>query len=125
MTKLLTAPKRGLIIKEHWLNHILEGRKTWEIRGSNTTIREEIALIQSGTGKIMGKAKLVECKELTFEEYQASEEFHAIPNDLTKHSPYKKIYAWILEDATRLIEPIPYQHPQGAVIWVNLHSTRR
>jgi hypothetical protein len=29
-------------------------------------------------------------------------------------------WAWVLSQVCRFDEPIPYQHPQGAVIWVNL-----
>jgi len=33
---------RGLIIAEPWIDYILEGKKTWEIRGTSTKIRERI-----------------------------------------------------------------------------------
>jgi hypothetical protein len=41
---------KGLIVKSPWIELILEGKKTWEIRGSNTKIRGPIALIKSGSG---------------------------------------------------------------------------
>jgi hypothetical protein len=28
--------------------------------------------------------------------------------------------AWVLEDAQKLSTPVNYQHPNGAVIWINL-----
>jgi hypothetical protein len=34
--------------------------------------------------------------------------------------PYKKMYAWVLENPVRYQEPVPYRHPQGAVKWVDL-----
>ncbi len=39
---------RGLLIKSPWVEDILQGRKTWEIRGLITHIRGKIALIRSG-----------------------------------------------------------------------------
>jgi hypothetical protein len=52
---------KGLIIKSPWIDKILAGEKTWEIRGSNTKIRGKISLIKSGSGMILGKADLVDC----------------------------------------------------------------
>jgi hypothetical protein len=34
--------------------------------------------------------------------------------------PYERTFAWVLQNARRLSEPVPYSHPYGAVIWVNL-----
>ena len=33
---------------------------------------------------------------------------------------YGKPYAWVMQGARRLKEPIPYRHPSGAVKWVSL-----
>lgn len=109
---------KGLIIKKPWIDYILDGRKTWEIRGSNTHIRGKIALIQSGSGLIVGTAELVDSKKLSLEEYQNAVEFHCIED--CSIAPYKNIYAWVLFNAVRLKTPIHYHHPLGAVIWVNL-----
>ena len=50
----------GLIIKPEWIDKILSGKKTWEIRGNKTKIRGKIALIQSGTSEIYGTCELVD-----------------------------------------------------------------
>jgi hypothetical protein len=34
--------------------------------------------------------------------------------------PYKRTFGWVLQTAHRLKQPVPYSHPSGAVIWVNL-----
>lgn len=36
----------------------------------------------------------------------------------------KWCWAWVLENAIRYDTPIPYEHPQGAVIWVSLRNTK-
>jgi hypothetical protein len=110
--------KKGLIIKSPWIELIFQGKKTWEIRGSNTNIRGKIALIKSGTGTILGTVDLVESKKLTVQEYQNSQRFHCIEDNT--EIPYKNIYAWVLENPILFKEPIPYKHPQDAVIWVNV-----
>lgn len=109
---------KALIIKKHWIDLILDRSKTWEIRGSNTQMRGQIELIQSGTGLVVGCCQIASCKELTLEEYQNSTGKHRI-ND-TNELPYKRTYAWIIKNAERYKEPRKYKHPKGAIIWVNL-----
>lgn len=108
---------KGLIIKSPWVEMILDGLKPWEIRGSYSHVRGKVALIRSGSKSVVGYANMTGClgpftKE-EFAKYQGKH--HAV--GFTK---YKKIYAWVLEDVEKLETPIPYKHPQGAIIWVNL-----
>ncbi len=110
---------KGLIIKSPWIDLIFEWHKTWEIRGSNTNIRGEVALIKSGTGMIFGTVDVVDSIPLTESLYETSFGEHRIKENYNQ-LPYKKPYAWILENPVVYPEPIPYKHPQGAVIWVNL-----
>ncbi|MFF2531369.1 ASCH domain-containing protein [Brevibacillus sp. NPDC058079] len=111
---------KGLVIKSPWIDLILEGKKVWEIRGSKTKIRGKIALIQSGTGLVVGTAELVDCKSLSLFDYQMAINEHCIQD--CGVAPYSTIHAWVLMNAIRLQTPIPYVHPQGAVIWVNLNQ---
>jgi hypothetical protein len=50
--------------------------------------------------------------------HQASEDL------LEKGLPYGNTFAWVLENAKQLKKPKPYQHPKGAVIWVDLQWIR-
>lgn len=109
---------KALIIKQPWIDYILEGNKTWEIRGCNTKIRGKVELIQSGSGLVVGSCNIIDCKEISIEEYANSIDKHNILN--VTSLPYKRTYAWILKDAKRYETPRKYQHPQGAIIWVNL-----
>ena len=109
---------KGLIIRSPWIDKILIGEKIWEIRGTATKIRGRIFLIKSGTGKIFGEVKLVDCFELDTKTYSSSSDKHGIP--AASSLPYKKTYAWVLEAPVRYENPIPYKHPSGAVIWVNI-----
>lgn len=113
---------KGLIIKDPWIELIFEGLKTWEIRGSNSKIRGTIALIKSGTGMIYGTVEIVDSILLTSEQYYQAFEKHRIPDTDEKPLPYKKVHAWVLINPVKFEKPIPYVHPQGAVIWVNLDN---
>lgn len=109
---------KALIIKKPWIDYILEGKKTWEIRGSKTNIRGQIELIQSGSGLVVGSCEIIDCKELTLDDYKNNTDKHNIKN--VEALPYKRTYAWIIANVVRYKEPRMYKHPQGAIIWVNL-----
>lgn len=109
---------KALIIKQPWIDHILNGEKDWEIRGSKTNIRGEIELIPSGSGLIAGKCCIVECKQLSLQEYRQSKQYHCIED--VDVLPYKKTFAWVLTNPKRYSKPKPYKHPRGAIIWVNV-----
>jgi hypothetical protein len=111
---------KGLIIKSPWIELILEGKKTWEIRGSNTKTRGRIALIMSGSGKVLGEINIIDSKELTLKDYREGREFHCVESETCHQLPYKKTYAWVLDAPEIYQNPVPYKHPMGAVIWVKL-----
>ncbi len=110
---------KALIIKEKWLNLILSGKKTWEIRSSSTRIRGKILLIKSGSKQIFGECELVDTIKLDLDQYKISVNKHCI-NVKQDILPYKNTYAWVLQNPQEYNNPIPYKHPMGAVIWVNI-----
>ena len=110
---------KALIIRKPWIDFILDGKKAWEIRGSNTNIRGKIERIQSQSGLVIGKCELVDSIQLDLKTYQSSSDKHCIKEELEK-LPYKKTYAWVIRNPIRYEKPRPYKHPSGAVIWVKL-----
>ena len=52
---------RALIVRRQWLDKILGGKKTWDIRGSRTAIRGTIGLIESASGSVVGLCEVVDC----------------------------------------------------------------
>jgi|TARA_R110000851_G_scaffold56073_3_gene131187 hypothetical protein len=109
--------KKGLIIKKVWLDKIFDEGKVWEMRTTKTKVRGKISLIESGSGTIVGEAYLMYCSEKPISNHPSQLKFHQVEDaELLK----KWKYAWGLGFAKRYDEPIPYEHPQGAVIWVNL-----
>ena len=113
---------KGLLVRREWVEKILSGEKTWELRGSSTKNLGEIALIQSGSGLVVGTCELVDIEgPLSRAELKRSEDRHCVdPRRFAGKPRYKSTHAWVLKKARRLRKPVAYQHPPGAVIWVNL-----
>lgn len=109
---------KGLVIKSPYIDLILCGKKKWEIRGSNTNIRGKIALIKSGSGLVYGEVELVDCREITLDEY--NEHCLELYGKIYEKLPYKKTYAWSVVNPIIYDHPKKYKHPVGAIIWVNL-----
>lgn len=109
---------KALIIKKQWLDLILCGEKTWEIRGSNTHTRGKIELIQSGSGLVVGCCEIIDCLELKLLDYKSNTNKHQIKD--INNLPYKKTYAWIINKAQKYETLRKYKHPNGAIIWVKL-----
>lgn len=112
----------GLIIKDPYITRILNGQKTWEMRSTKTSKQGLIALIKKGSGQIYGVANLVSVNgPLSRETMLNSIEKHTIDKPRIYSGEVDKWkYAWVLQDAKQLPTPVPYQHKNGAVIWVNL-----
>ncbi len=111
---------RALIIRRHWIDKILEGTKTWEIRGSRTTIRETIALIPSRSGTVIGVCDLVDCiGPLSADTLRGNARRAGMP-PAEATSGYANTYAWVVSNPRLLKKPVRYRHPSGAVVWVVL-----
>ena len=111
---------KGLIIDEPWINLIISGEKTWEMRSRNTLVRGRIALIRKGSKMVIGVADLVSTlPKLSQSELKANVGKHRVPETEISRD-FKHSIAWVMQRAQPLREPVPYRHPAGAVIWVNL-----
>lgn len=114
---------KALIIDEPWIGLILAGRKTWEMRKTGRKIRGPIALIRKGSGHVVGVAEVTDCRPAiaTREAYAAAEPHHGIPPERQERAFADGWRTpWVLANARKLARPVPYKHPSGAVIWVNL-----
>jgi hypothetical protein len=88
--------------------------------GQETLVRGRIALIRKGSKTVIGVADLVRTlPKLPQSELKASVDKHRVP-DSDISIDFKHSTAWVLQRARSLREPVPYRHPAGAVIWVNL-----
>ena len=110
-----------LIVKKKWADLILSGEKTGEMRSLRRNMRGTIGIIESGTGTIIGECRLHACSDMSHmtadELYRMYLSNHCV-NDVTALRRWNK--AWHIDRAFRYEKPIPYKHPKGAVIWINV-----
>jgi hypothetical protein len=114
---------RALLIRRPWIDMILDGTKTWEIRGSRVLIDgpEEIALTPSGSGTVIGVCDLVDCiGPLTQNQYRKNAKKAGMRPSEATLGWYRQTYAWVMAKPKKLKTPVPYEHPPGAIIWVRL-----
>jgi len=114
---------RALLIRHPHIDKILAGTKTWEMRGSRTSVREQIALVASGSGTVIGVCDLIDCiGPLTQNQYRKNaKKAGTRPSEATL-GHYRQTYAWVLAKARTLKKPVTYEHPPGAIIWVKLEA---
>jgi hypothetical protein len=108
----------GIPIREPWIDMILAGKKTWEIRSKVTKKIGPVALIRSGSGTIVATAKIAKVIELTTD--ICIKNARKMGMSKAEAPDCFGYYAWVLEDVVPFKKPVPYLHPSGAVIWVTL-----
>lgn len=109
---------RALIVRKPWINLILSGEKTWEMRAKKTKIRGRIGLIEAGAGLIVGEVSIVDSLDpIDINEADNFIELHRVEDtNLLK----KWRYPWVLKNAWRWSHPKPVKVPRGAMIWVRV-----
>jgi hypothetical protein len=113
---------KGLIIDEPWISLILAGEKTWEMRTRNIGVRGRIALIRKGSKAVAGVADLVDTvPQLSIDQVGGSTKRHCVPAAEidADFQVGDRMGAGACSTAWRAV---PYDHPAGAVIWVNLNA---
>lgn len=116
---------KALIVDTPHVDRILSGQKTWGLRTRGTKNRGRIALIRRGSGTVVGTVDIVDCiGPLTESIMLDNTAKHLVTPERIKSGEVAKYnHAWVLENAKALPTPVPYQHPSGAVIWVNLQPS--
>lgn len=116
-------PAKALIIETLWIDLILSGQKVWEMRSRACSIRGRIGLIRKGSKQIVGVAELVDSLgPFTEHELRQRRDKHAITEYRLSDDEWmsKWNHAWVLKNVEALPEPVSYNHPNGAVTWVNI-----
>lgn len=110
----------GLIIKKEWLDLIIRGKKTLEVRGNDTRkINQPIYLLESGSHRIKGICKIISSTLLTYDNWDKYKESSCLDMSLIEINKwYNTAYAWELSEVEPIDDIWYYNHPRGAVIWV-------
>ena len=111
--------ERGLVVCNPWIDMLLDGTKTWEIRSTLTHIRGPIGLISKGSGQVSGIVTIEDCLgPLTYRDFIDPHARKAHSETELRRLPYEKTYAWVCKNPVKLTTPVPYKHNSGAVIFV-------
>ena len=111
------AVEKGLVIREPWIDLILSGEKTWEMRSRHTSYRRWLALVRKGSGLVSGVCRIESVgAALTSSQMVASYDHHRIPEAMILSGEVAKwTTPWKLADIQVLAKPVPYHHPNGAI----------
>lgn len=105
-----------LVVKPQWLDMLLSGEKTIEIRSSacRKPIGTHIYLSASRTQQVSGRAVFAGCdgplSRAAWDELRGG---HRVDGD----PMYTRSYAWIFRDPVRFDPPIAYRARKGAIVW--------
>lgn len=102
-----------LLLKEPWLSKILDGSKSLELRGQNTTKRGRIGL--GIRNEIVGYCELTDSQRLTCGDVFSRRHEHLCPLDLVT---YREVWGWSFASAKRLSTPAPLPRKHGQIVWV-------
>lgn len=116
---------KALIIDTPHVDRILSGQKTWELRTTSTKTRGRIALIRKGSGTVVGTVDIIDCIGPLSESMMLDNTAkHLVTPERIKNGEVAKYkHAWVLQNPKPLPTPVRYEHPSGAVIWVNLQPS--
>lgn len=116
--------EKALVIREPWIDLILSGQKTWEMRGQRPSYRGWIGLIRKGSGRVSAIARLADVGHpLSEDEMVANFDKHRIPAAMIRSGEVAKwTTPWKLSDIRVLRQPVPYHHPNGAITLFGLEQ---
>ena len=93
----------------------MNGSKTWEIRRTNTTIREKIALGNKEIKRVVGYAKIVDSIERSVDDLKKHNDKHQANDFIDAYANGREIlFAWVLEDVALEPNPKPYSYSTGS-----------
>ncbi|SRR5260370_450286 len=121
----MSASTRGLIVRDPYASQLLNGEKSWEIRGRATQIRGPVVIIKSGTGHAFGVVDLVDViAPLSLDDLIGSSHLPSSEREefCKTRLLYRKTFAYVVKTPRRFASPISYSHPSGAMTWVSLPS---
>jgi hypothetical protein len=114
-TKMRYCCMECLKIDEKWLQLILAGKKTWEIRRTSTNYRGRVALGNTKTKKYEGYATIVDCKEFNVKDLKKFGDKHQANEFIDNYAGDKEtLFAWELTNVSPEPNPKPYSYSTGS-----------
>ena len=90
-------------------------QKKWEIRRTNTKIRERIAVGNTKTKNYEEYATIIDSIEMTVQELKKHNEKHQANAFIDKYAQGRKtLFVWILQDVKVEANPKPYSFSTGS-----------
>lgn len=108
-----------LLVRHPWAGFLVEGLKTYEIRGRKTNIRGTIGIIETKTHLLLGTVDIKDCIQLDDNMFYRTRNKHLIQADRCQIK-YEKLYAWEMVNSHKILQPIEINVPKGCVVWVNV-----
>jgi hypothetical protein len=110
---------KALIVKSPYIELILAGQKTWEMRSRRNHWRGPVTLIKKGSLQVSGVVSLTDVYgPMLDSERDANRSKHCItPQEWLKPAMAKYNIAWIFSDPQTLPTPVPYEHVNGTQSW--------
>lgn len=100
-----------LKIDDKWLKLILAGKKTWEIRRTQTNFRGRMALGNTKSKTYEGYANITDCIELSVKDLKKFGDKHQANEFIEKYADKREtLFAWVLSDIVIETNPKPYSH---------------
>ena len=122
-------PDAALIVRAPWDGLLVDGFKTWEVRGKPANKIGRIAIAWAASGCLVGTVDIQGCIEITRDDlcHPTNVEKHMIKElqQFQQLDKYKRVFAWKIGNGCRFKEPIPYKHNKGAVSWVRLKEMKK
>lgn len=115
--KMPTPGDPVLVVRKPYIDMILRGEKTLEIRGCRCLkdIGTRIYLSASGSGAICGSVIFEGCLgPMTLKDWDEYRAMHRVDH---REPMYKKTYGWRFATAEVIYPPIPYVVKRGTISW--------
>jgi hypothetical protein len=111
---------RALLVRKPFVDQIVDGSKTWEMRSRSNSITGPIGLVEAKSGYVVGVALISKslARKSAGELVKTRRKHRMSLAEIGKPKGYK--VPWPLRLAVRLKKPVAYRHNPGAVTWVRL-----
>ena len=106
------------MLKPDMADKVASGELKGEIRHMKCTskVGQTIYIAKCKTKTLIGTVKVSGCNEISYQEAKDH------PGLCRTFDPAytKPRYEWLFSDPVKFDKPVPYVHPRGAQIWVNI-----